>query len=125
MSGRFLGGIILNWMSPKKFLVITAIISLIGLIGLYLVPNQIAAFIAIFVVGLGFANVFPLVFSIAVDSMPERSNEISGLMVTAIVGGAFVPLAFGAVADMANLMAGFIVPIVCVIYILLISLKRA
>lgn len=123
MTGRFLGGVILNWMPPKRFLIITSIISLIGMAGLYIAPSQVAAFIVIFIIGLGFANIFPLIFSITVDSMPERSNEISGLMVTAILGGAFVPLAFGAVADMATLMTGFIVPIVCIFYILLISFK--
>lgn len=123
MTGRFLGGVILNWMSPKKFLVITAFVSLLALAGLFIAPNQIIAFVTIFMIGLGFANIFPLVFSITVDTMPERGNEISGLMVTAILGGAFVPLAFGAVADMVTLMAGFIVPIVCIFYILMISFK--
>ena len=130
MTGRFLGGVILNWISPRKFLIITSILSMIGIAGLYLAPahtetGQLVAFVFIFLTGLGFANIFPLIFSITVDAMPERSNEISGLMVTAIIGGAFVPILFGVVADMFGLMAGFIVPILCMLFIFLIAFKPA
>lgn len=123
--GRFLGAVILNWIKPRSFLIITVILAMIGQVGIYLVPSVTLAFVAIFVIGLGFANIFPLIFSITVDTLPERSNEISGLMVTAIIGGAFVPMLFGVVADAAGLMAGFLVPIACMIYILLIALKPA
>ncbi|MBI9069340.1 MAG: MFS transporter [Salinivirgaceae bacterium] len=124
MAGRFLGGIILNWMKPKRFLIITTLLSLVGVGILYFAPNQIIGFTAIGLIGLGFANIFPLIFSITIDSMPERSNEVSGLMITAIIGGAFVPLVFGAIADATTLMAGFIVPAVCLAYILFVSLKK-
>jgi fucose permease len=120
-----MGGIVLNWIAPKKFLIITAIISIIGIGSLYIVPDTLLAFIFIFIIGMGFANIFPLIFSITVDTLPERSNEISGLMVTAIIGGAFVPILFGGVADMFGLMAGFLVPMACMIYILLIAVKPA
>ncbi len=125
MTGRFLGGVILNWMSPKKFLILTAILSLVGIAALYLAPTQVLGIAAIAVIGLGFANVFPLIFSITIDHMPERSNEISGLMVTAIIGGALVPLVTGLVADMFTLMAGFVVPALCLFYILIISFNKA
>lgn len=121
MTGRFLGGVILNWISPKKFLMITSVISILGIAGLFIAGSQLLAFVLIFVIGLGFANVFPLVFSITVDALPERSNEISGLMVAAIIGGAFVPVLFGIVADLFGLMAGFIVPGLCLLYILWIA----
>lgn len=125
MTGRFLGGVILNWLSPKKFLIITSIISMLGIAGLFISSGPLVAFVFIFITGLGFANIFPLIFSITVDAMPERSNEVSGLMVTAIIGGAFVPILFGVVADQINLMAGFLVPGLCMLYIFLIAFKPA
>jgi fucose permease len=124
MTGRFLGGVILNWMTPSKFLKITTLISILGILGLYVATTSVMGFVAIFVIGLGFANIFPLVFSITIDAMPERSNEISGLMVTAIIGGAFVPVVFGAIADIFSLMAGFVVCLVCMGYILAISFYK-
>jgi fucose permease len=125
MTGRFLGGVILNWLSPKRFLIITSILSILGIAGLFIASSQVLAFVFIFVTGLGFANIFPLIFSITVDALPERSNEISGLMITAIIGGAFVPILFGVVADMAGLMAGFIIPGLCMVYILYIASRTS
>ncbi len=125
MTGRFLGGVILNWLSPKKFLISTSILAIAGIAGLFVVPGQVLAFVFIFIIGLGFANIFPLIFSMTVDAMPERSNEISGLMVTAIIGGAFVPVLFGVVADLFGLMAGFVVPAICMVYILYIASRTS
>jgi len=125
MTGRFLGGVILNWLSPKRFLIITSILSIAGIAGLFVAGGQILAFVFIFIVGLGFANIFPLIFSITIDAMPDRSNEISGLMVTAIIGGAFVPILFGGVADLFGLMAGFAVPGLCMLYILIIATRTS
>lgn len=124
MTGRFLGGVILNWMSPSRFLKLTTIIAILGILGLYVAPTATLGFVSIFLIGLGFANIFPLVFSITIDTMPERSNEISGLMVTAIIGGAFVPLIFGAVADIFSLMAGFVVTLICTVYIFGLSFYK-
>jgi fucose permease len=125
MTGRFLGGVILNWLSPKKFLIITSLLSIAGIAGLFIASSQVLAFVFIFIIGLGFANIFPLIFSITVDAMPERSNEISGLMVTAIIGGAIVPILFGGVADLFGLMAGFAVPGLCMVYILYIASRTS
>ena len=125
MTGRFLGGVILNWLSPKKFLIFTSILSIAGIAGLFFASSQLIAFILIFIIGLGFANIFPLIFSITVDKLPDRSNEISGLMITAIIGGAFVPILFGGVADLFGLMAGFFVPGLCMVYILYIASRTS
>ncbi len=125
MTGRFLGGVILNWLSPKKFLITTSILAIAGIAGLFIVPGQVLAFVFIFIIGLGFANIFPLIFSMTVDKLPERSNEISGLMITAIIGGAFVPILFGGVADLFGLMAGFAVPGLCMVYILVIATRTS
>jgi fucose permease len=114
--GRFSGSVILTWMSPRRFLVLTCLISLLGLAGLFL-PTSTLALASFFVVGLGFANIFPLVFSIAVERMSAHTNELSGLMVTAIVGGAFLPPLMGVVADRTSVQLGFLVPIAAVLYI--------
>ncbi len=124
LIGRLSGSIILNWISPKQFFVISSIVSLVGILGLF-IPQKGIAIAFIFLTGLGFANIFPLIFSITVDKMPERTNELSGLMITAIIGGAFVPLLFSGVADLTgNIIYGFFVPIVCFIYITLLAFRK-
>ena len=120
--GRFSGGVILNWLKPKVFFAITCVLSVVGLLGLF-IPSGTVAGISFFLVGLGFANIFPLVFSITIDRMPEHTNELSGLMVMAIVGGAFVPPLMGWLADASgSVQTGFFVPLMAVLYILWVAL---
>jgi fucose permease len=121
--GRFSGGVIMNWLSPQKTFIGTCLVSLLGLAGLF-VQNRLVAGVSVFVVGLGFANIFPLIFSIAVDRMPEHSNSLSGLMVTAIAGGAVLPLVMGLVTDRFNESAGFLVPLAALLYITFVAVKN-
>ncbi|MEA1874149.1 MAG: MFS transporter [Bacteroidota bacterium] len=123
MTGRFLGGLILNWIKARTFLIISALLSLIGIAGLFL-GIQSVAIISIVIIGLGFANVFPLVFSMTVEKYPEQTNELSGLMVTAIVGGAIVPIITGLVADQISITMSFIVPAIALLYVLYLGLKQ-
>jgi MFS transporter, FHS family, L-fucose permease len=120
--GRFSGGVILNWMQPKKFFLATSLVSVLGIAGLF-VPNQWVAVAAFAVIGLGFANIFPLIFSIVIDTMPKHTNALSGLMIMAIVGGAFVPPLMGLVADRSgSVQISFLVPMAALLYITWTSL---
>jgi fucose permease len=121
MTGRFLGGVILNWVKPAHFLVATCIVSVAGMLALFVPVGGVAAG-AFFLTGLGFANIFPLVFATAVDRMPERSNEVSGLLVTAIVGGAVLPPLVGVVADHSSMRTSLVVPIAAIVYVLVLAL---
>ena len=120
--GRFLGGVILQKMSAKKFLGITVAVSILGNLLLFLPYNAFTTWLSFILIGIGFANIFPLVFSICVDHKPEMSNEISGLMTTAIVGAAIVPLLTGAMAGVGVRYA-FIVPLACLCYLCFVTAK--
>jgi len=115
--GRFSGGVILTWIKPAKFFVATCVLSLAGLLGLF-VPSEPVAVASFILIGLGFANIFPLIFSIVIDRFPQHANALSGLMVMAIVGAAIVPPLMGLVADaLHSVQAAFIVPLAAVVYI--------
>jgi MFS transporter, FHS family, L-fucose permease len=120
---RLGGAFVLRLMKPGKFLIYSVLLSALGMLMLFF-GSQYVAYAGIFMIGLGFANIFPLIFSITVDAMPERTNELSGLMVTAIVGGAFIPPITGAIADI-NVQLGFLVPSACILYIFVLALKFA
>ena len=120
--GRFLGGVILQKMSAKKFLGITIAISIIGNVLLFFPYNVFTTWLSFILIGIGFANIFPLVFSICVDHKPEMSNEISGLMTTAIVGAAIVPLLTGAMAGV-GIRYAFIVPLCCLAYLCFVTAR--
>ncbi len=120
--GRFLGGVILQKMSAKKFLGITVAISILGNLLLFLPYNAFTTWLSFILIGVGFANIFPLVFSICVDHKPEMSNEISGLMTTAIVGAAIVPLLTGAMAGI-GIRYAFLVPLCCLCYLCFVTAR--
>jgi FHS family L-fucose permease-like MFS transporter len=122
--GRFSGGIILNWMPARKFYMATSVVSILALAGLF-VPDRTVAVASFFLAGLGFANIFPLAFSLTVESLPQYTNELSGLMVTAIVGGAILPPLMGLVSDRSSVQTGFLVPMAAIIYIAWTALLNA
>jgi FHS family L-fucose permease-like MFS transporter len=127
MIGRFSGAIILNWLSARKFLLITAVVALVSLVAMILVKSVLLVQVAIFMVGLGSANLFPLIFSIAVEKMPDRANEVSGLMIMAVSGGAFLPPLMGLVSTNVSITASFLVLVAAMIYLVtagLYSLKN-
>ncbi len=128
MVGRFLGGVLLTWIKPKPFFIATSLIAIISVLLLFL-GSEALAVVAVILIGLSFANIFPLVFSITIDHMPEKTNELSGLMIMAIVGGAIVPPIMGMVQDLtSSILTGFLVPwlaIAYVTYVALYNLKKA
>jgi MFS transporter, FHS family, L-fucose permease len=127
MIGRFSGAIILNWISSRKFLLLTAIVALISLVAMLVVKSVVVVQVAIFMVGLGSANLFPLIFSIAVEKMPGRANEVSGLMIMAVSGGAFLPPLMGLVSTNVGITASFLVLVAAMIYLVgagMYSLKK-
>ena len=114
--GRFSGGTVMNWMSPRKLFILTSFVSILAIAGLF-VPDRTVAVASFFVAGLGFANIFPLAFSLTVETLPQFANELSGLMITAIVGGAILPLLMGVISDHSSVQIGFLVPMAAMAYI--------
>lgn len=123
MAGRFAGSMVLRSLSARRFLVVTTAISLAGLL-LLLVAKGYVLFIAACLVGFGFANIFPLIFSLTIEMRPARANELSGLMVTAISGGALIPPLMGYLSDRTTAQVSLIVPLGCLAYILVIALRQ-
>ncbi len=119
---RFLGAIILNWIKPRLFLLLTTLLSLAGILGVFVAPESSSAFISIFIIGLGIGNLFPLIFSLALDRMPERANEVSGLIIMAVSGGAVIPLVVGYVITTFGAVASISVIASCMLYMFWVSL---
>jgi MFS transporter, FHS family, L-fucose permease len=119
--GRFSGGVILNWINEHLFFLVTCAVSVIGLLCMFS-PVKTVAVVGFFIIGFGFANIFPLIFAITVESMPQEANALSGLMVTAIVGGAILPPLMGFVADrLHSTQLAFFVPLAAILYICVVA----
>jgi fucose permease len=118
--GRIVAGSVK--ISARTFFRVSALLGLAGTILLMLGIKQLAI-VGVVVGGLGFANIWPMLFSITVEEKPECANELSGLMCMAISGGAIVPLLMAKMRDGGMTSMAFVVPAVCFAYLLLLSLK--
>jgi len=121
LTGRFFGSLIMSRIAPKRLLLFTVLLALTGVILIFSSSFAITL-TGIFLVGFGFANIFPLIFSITIEHMPEHTNELSGLMVSAISGGAFIPPVMGMVADGSSIQTAFLVPVLCILYLLFVAI---
>lgn len=123
MLGTFGGAILLSKISTRKFFLWSSIIGLASILSLIFAPSENAAMVIIFIIGLGVANIFPIIFSLTVEKYPLRSNEISGLMIMAVCGGAVLPLLMGWISDMtSSVTAAMMVLVVAIAYLLIVSL---
>jgi len=121
MLGTFGGALLLTRISARKFFLLTSALGILCLICILLVKSAFMAWGLVFMIGLAVANIWPLVFSITVEKYPARNNEISGLMMMAISGGAVIPLLIGWVSDLSNVAVGMSILIVCMIYLCSVS----
>jgi len=122
MLGTFGGALLLARVSSRKFFFWSSILGLIAILGLIFAPTSMTAMIIIFIIGLGVANIFPLIFSITVGKYPLRANEISGLMIMAVSGGAAIPPLMGWIQDTTGTATATIfVLVACAVYLLILS----
>jgi MFS transporter, FHS family, L-fucose permease len=69
-------------------------------------------------------NIFPIIYSNAIQRRPDKANEISGLMITGVFGGAVIPFFMGLVSDKIGSQNGsLIVILLSVVYLIYCSLS--
>ena len=122
LSGTF----IMSRFSPARFFIVSTLMILAGVIGLLFLTGTIAIYACVGLIGFGNSNVFPVIFSSALQSKPEKDNEISGLMIMGVSGGAIIPVIMGAASDAAGSQTGAVIILaICIAYLLfLIPLLR-
>lgn len=89
--GAFIGAALLSKMSAMKYFKIHIIAALACMIPLFFVQERVVILIFIGLMGYTCSSIFSVIFSMAMRLRPDKANEISGLMITGIVGGAIVP----------------------------------
>jgi len=78
---------------------------------------------AMLLIGLFNSIMFPTIFTLGIEGMGPLTGEGSGLLTTAIVGGAIISLAQGFIADRVGIHHAFILPVICYLYVLLFAAK--
>lgn len=122
MAGRFLGAILLNKIRPGYLLAFNAL----GAIVLVLISANTTGEVAMWsllAVGLMNSIMFSTIFTLAVAGLGRHTEEASGLLNVAIVGGAVIPPLFGLIADASSLRLALALPVLCYAYIVWYGLR--
>ncbi|MDR3184240.1 MAG: MFS transporter, partial [Prevotellaceae bacterium] len=122
-AGAFFGAFILAGFSPHKFFVGTILLSILAMLGLIFFTQSYFSILAmIAMMGLCIANVFSIILSLALQHAPGKANEVSGLMIMGVSGGAVIPPLMGVFTKALGSQTGALWVILgCVIYLLFCS----
>ncbi len=118
--GGGVGIVLLKLLDSKIVLVIFTIAAIMSLTAALFMSGP-AALIAFPLVGFFSSVMYPVIFSLALNSVEEHHGSFSGILVTAIVGGAVVPLIVGGLGDLMGLRNGMLFLFLPMAYILSIG----
>jgi FHS family L-fucose permease-like MFS transporter len=116
MLGRFIGSLLTNVLSPRKVLAGFALMAVLMVV-ISMSTSGLVSMFAILSVGLFNSIIFPTIFSITLESQGDLKPRISGVLCTAIFGGALISPLFGALADGLGFKLAFLLPIACYGYV--------
>ena len=115
--GCFTGTVFLRVMKPRLFFTISIVMMALSMVGMFFGESKAILYIAIALVGYGNSNVFSIVFSQALLALPEKKNEVSGLMIMGLFGGTVFPLIMGFASDAIGQIGAVLVMAVGVLYL--------
>ena len=116
--GCLTGSFFLRVMNNKLFFAISVLMMAAAMVWLGVGTRVGAVYVAIALVGYGNSNIFSMVFARALQSVPDKQNEVSGLMIMGLFGGTIFPLFMGFASDaMAQQLGAVIVMAVGVLYL--------
>lgn len=122
-AGCLLGSFILQKMSSKSFFGFSVVMMLFAMAGLFVFEDKAMIYVCIALIGFGNSNIFPIIFSQALLHVPDKKNEVSGLMIMGLFGGTVFPLAMGVASDAVGQSGAVAVMTVGVIYLLAYTFK--
>jgi FHS family L-fucose permease-like MFS transporter len=123
MIGRFVGSYLTQIMAPAKVLGIFATLA-IAMILISMNTTGLISMWTIISVGLFNSIMFPTIFTLTLEGLGDLKAQASGLMCTAIVGGAIIPFLYGFLTDEFGFKLAFILVIACYGYILFFGLLK-
>ncbi|MGA9542053.1 MAG: sugar MFS transporter [Candidatus Sulfotelmatobacter sp.] len=122
MVGRFIGSGLLQKVKAGHLLGICAVCAA-ALVTISMLSTGHFAMWSIILVGFFNSIMFPSIFALGVAELGPLTGDGSGVMIMAIVGGAILPLAQGAIADRIGIHHAFFLPVICYLYILFFALS--
>src|ERR1700719_2266431 len=124
MIGRFIGSAVLQKVKTGKVLAFCAIMAML-LVTVSVLSTGGVAMWSILLVGFFNSIMFPSIFTLGIAKLGPRTGDGSGLLIMAIVGGAIIPVAQGAIADRVGVHHAFVLPVICYLYIAYYALRAS
>lgn len=122
--GCLTGSYILAKWQTSKFFAVSVAMMVLSMAGLFVCKSLVGIYVAIALVGYGNSNIFPMIFSKALLSRPDKDNEMSGLMIMGLIGGTIFPLLMGIASDALGSQVGSVAVIsIGVIYLIVLALR--
>ena len=115
--GCLTGSFFLRVLPNRTFFVISVIMMALSMCGLFIGTERWILYTAIALVGYGNSNIFSICFAQALTAMPQKQNEVSGLMIMGLFGGTIFPLLMGFASDAIGQAGAVAVMAVGVIYL--------
>ncbi len=115
--GCLTGSFILRLVPTRVFFTFSIVLMALSMVGMFFGESQWVIHTAIALVGYGNSNVFSMVLSQALLSLPNRQNEVSGLMIMGLFGGTVFPLLMGFASDGIGQTGAVAVMAVGVVYL--------
>ena len=115
--GCLSGSFILAKFNNRKFFLISVILMALSMCGMFFGTSKLMLYVAIALVGFGNSNIFSMVFAQALTAVPEKQNEVSGLMIMGLFGGTVFPLLMGFASDAVGQAGAVAVMAIGVIYL--------
>jgi FHS family L-fucose permease-like MFS transporter len=122
MVGRFIGSALMQKVNPGLVLGTSALMACLLVTTSIFTTGHVAMW-SIILVGLFNSVMFPTIFTLAIDGLGKLTGQGSGILVMAIVGGAIIPIAQGALADRIGIHLAFTLPAICYLYIVYYGLR--
>ena len=115
--GCLTGSFFLRVLPNRTFFIISVCMMALSMCGLFIGTEKWMLYTAIALVGYGNSNIFSICFAQALTSMPEKQNEVSGLMIMGLFGGTVFPLLMGFASDAIGQAGAVIVMAIGVVYL--------
>lgn len=115
--GALLGAFLLTRIAEMKYFRINIVACVVSLLVLMGVEKDVVNIVCIGAVGFFASSVFSIIYSMALQARPEKANQISGLMITAVAGGGVVTPVIGFAIGTVGIIGGVVVTLACVLYL--------
>ena len=122
--GAFLGGLVLLKYPAGKFFKGSVLLALAGLLGLIVAKGLVSILILVALFGLGYSNLFSIVFSTSMLRVPEKTNEVSALLIVGVCGGGVITPLLGVITDASGNQASAIIALTAAWLFMVFLIKK-